>query len=969
MRLLFSLIFLGISPHLSAQPAKRLNHLLYNVNEGLLHSQVTDINEDGNGFIWISTGSGVQRFDGKNFHRVIESTTDKGIPDDKYVNFFRLKNGNLLLVHSKGISEYNIHTNRFSRIAKGKDSLVGCLPVFEEPEAIWYFKNAAGAYRITRKELACTDSILIPVNEYLNRQWVYENNEGGISLFASGESIIYIAHAKQATPTIFRPTVEQKQFLNSAHYSGDTALVATQRGIEKIDLHSGRSLLITSYRTSEKLTRHLVNLHRISEQIYMVYEGKEIYELDLNSGKYINRLVDLQNNSFINLSLSTRFFSDNQNNLWVVTENEGIRKIIYQSAGFKYFGTPDKTKNFVKTIFVDKRENLVFCGSIGNGLLVFDTSQRLIKHLLSPSTVAAVIKTNSREYLLLMMGELKAFLFNTNNFQLRRVKIDSSKVRLNNVFDYHLNALQLNSNETLIQNSYGVYKVLTTRPLELKIETYQPIPIPTTTSYLDPDKTLWVGARANYFVINSDDLSPKQFRLKENILVRCFCRDKLERVWMGTEKGLYQLDKSGNVQKVYYKQDGLPDENIYAIREDRNGHLWFSHNRGISCMKADGSIVNFAKSDGLQENEFNTNTSFQAEDEELYFGGVNGISSFYPEKILRPTRPSKLLITSILVGDKEYESDSASWNLSRIDLPYHQNNLSFQFTAFGEQYNYRYRMSGLNETWINSNSENIARYVLPPGKYTFEVFAENTVTSKRIAVTIHPPFWNTTWFISLMAIAAISVVILVTRYLTRIKFKQRILELEQKRALDQERLRISREMHDDIGSGLTQIAMMSEAHQIDEIANTSRKLVSNISEIIWSLNPENNTLDQFLGYLREQLHKLLQYSGINYEIDFPENGHNILLNNAQRRNLLLITKEIVHNAVKHSKATQISISCRKEMDALKFVVKDNGCSFDPSIRSKGNGLHNIRRRITELSGNLSIDSGSGTTFSYDISLN
>src|SRR6202008_230368 len=122
-RSLLPLLLLGMNLYIfssiKSQPVKRLNHVAFNVNEGLLHSQVTDINEDGNGFIWLSTGSGVQRFDGRNFYRIPETNSDRGIPDDKYVKFFRLKNGNLLLIHSKGISEYNIHSNRFARLRIG----------------------------------------------------------------------------------------------------------------------------------------------------------------------------------------------------------------------------------------------------------------------------------------------------------------------------------------------------------------------------------------------------------------------------------------------------------------------------------------------------------------------------------------------------------------------------------------------------------------------------------------------------------------------------------------------------------------------------------------------------------------------------------------------------------------------------------------------------------------------------------
>src|SRR5262245_25804687 len=110
----YSLILLLLLPAIIvSQPLKRLSHITYNVNEGLLQSQVLDMAEDGNGFIWISSGGGVQRFDGRNFHLIKTTNDNKGIPDDRYVKFLRLKNGNLLLTHQKGISEYDIATNKF----------------------------------------------------------------------------------------------------------------------------------------------------------------------------------------------------------------------------------------------------------------------------------------------------------------------------------------------------------------------------------------------------------------------------------------------------------------------------------------------------------------------------------------------------------------------------------------------------------------------------------------------------------------------------------------------------------------------------------------------------------------------------------------------------------------------------------------------------------------------------------------
>ncbi len=241
-----------------------------------------------------------------------------------------------------------------------------------------------------------------------------------------------------------------------------------------------------------------------------------------------------------------------------------------------------------------------------------------------------------------------------------------------------------------------------------------------------------------------------------------------------------------------------------------------------------------------------------------------------------------------------------------------------------------------------------------------------------------PPFTETGWFYALIALAVLFVSIAITKYLAQRKLKHKLSELKEQAQLDHERLRISREMHDDIGAGLTQIILMSESaknkasetdsKELEGIADASRKLVSNMNEIIWSLNPENKTLEQLFAYLREQLNKLLEYSGIEYSIHFPDHTDHILLNNEQRRNLLLVVKEIVHNAVKYSKAIQLNIHASLLVQTLHFEITDNGTGFDTTKKYSGNGLRNIRARITELNGGLKVESttGKGTTFVFVI---
>ncbi len=252
------------------------------------------------------------------------------------------------------------------------------------------------------------------------------------------------------------------------------------------------------------------------------------------------------------------------------------------------------------------------------------------------------------------------------------------------------------------------------------------------------------------------------------------------------------------------------------------------------------------------------------------------------------------------------------------------------------------------------------------------------LTSKYQIKQPAPPFTKTGWFYALIALAVLFVSIAITKYFAQLKLKNKLSELRKQAQLDKERLRISREMHDDIGAGLTQIILMSESaknkssgsgnKELEGIADASRKLVSNMSEIIWSLNPENKTLEQLFAYLREQLNKLLEYSGIEYSIHFPNHTDHILLNNEQRRNLLLVVKEIVHNAVKYSKAKQLYINSSIDEQVLHFEISDNGIGFDTQMKYSGNGLQNIQARISELHGIMNVESvkEGGTKYVFTI---
>jgi signal transduction histidine kinase len=189
-----------------------------------------------------------------------------------------------------------------------------------------------------------------------------------------------------------------------------------------------------------------------------------------------------------------------------------------------------------------------------------------------------------------------------------------------------------------------------------------------------------------------------------------------------------------------------------------------------------------------------------------------------------------------------------------------------------------------------------------------------------------------------------------------------------------ERRRIGRELHDDIGAGLTQISLMSEVaknysttsksnfKELEDIAQTSRTLVQSMGEIIWALHPDNKTLNQLLVYMREHLNKLLEYSGKEFSIQFPQLEAEVALSNVHLRNILLIIKESVNNAVKYSEATHLMISCEIRSKNVFFEVRDDGMGMDLTTIKQGNGFKNMKKRASEIDGVFEVVSepGKGT---------
>jgi signal transduction histidine kinase len=232
-----------------------------------------------------------------------------------------------------------------------------------------------------------------------------------------------------------------------------------------------------------------------------------------------------------------------------------------------------------------------------------------------------------------------------------------------------------------------------------------------------------------------------------------------------------------------------------------------------------------------------------------------------------------------------------------------------------------------------------------------------------VSITIVPPYWKTWWFRILAVLGAGALLFLMYRYRV-----QKLLEIERIRTA------IATDLHDDIGSSLTEIALFSDlglrelrarptpaedgklGSILADIGTTSRNLIDAMNDIVWSVDPKNDSFDFLLVRMKMHASKMLDARGINYEIDIPEELSSLKLPLGYRRRLFLIYKEAINNILKHARPTTVSLSMRREGRALMMTIVDDGIGFDPSSPAAGNGLHNMQERARTLGGEITIAS-------------
>lgn len=469
----------------------------------------------------------------------------------------------------------------------------------------------------------------------------------------------------------------------------------------------------------------------------------------------------------------------------------------------------------------------------------------------------------------------------------------------------------------------------------------------------------------------------------------------------GSDSVLFVVTNNEGIIELRYQRDSLRYVATYVDDLDRTngfgdaaadalGNIWIATNTGLVLFRAgDHSFQHIGPVDGLGM----SSVASIIPDRDSCMLAWNAVCvRFNATTLARPAQVNGTYIRSVEVNGAPKSTMGGAELSAALVLPHDSNSVTITYAPIAllhaDALRYEVLLEGKDAHWVDNGYLRAVSYIgLPPGDYKFKVRLageQDGAIPGEQSFRIVPAYWQTWWFRAIVAIAVAAVIFLLSRYVLQLRYRQRIAELEREREIGAIRTRIARDIHDDIGSGLTRITMLSremnsgkETSEEKErlagsIAKASTELIGQLSEIVWTVDPKNDDAEHFVAYVRDLLGRQFEELSVALRADLTV-GTGMEQRDIPpdvKRNVVMILKETMSNALKHANAHAVSVRLLIGAHELILHVEDDGAGFDTSAeRSHGNGLGNLRKRSEAIGGTLEVESdGAGTRYALRVPL-
>ena len=525
----------------------------------------------------------------------------------------------------------------------------------------------------------------------------------------------------------------------------------------------------------------------------------------------------------------------------------------------------------------------------------------------------------------------------------------------------------------------------------------------------DHTGALWFGTESG--LERLEDKKWSRFSTADGLsdnTVTAIYEDKDKALWVGTANG--GLNRFRNQRfTTYTTRQGLFSDEIFSIVEDDEGWLWMSCSKGVFRVRKQDfedydqgktgrlASIAYGKSDGMESPQCNgagKPAAWKSRDGRLWFPTSKGVVAINPKTIRIDRMPPPVYVEQLIADKKALLPLSGLWE-GPVRIPPGRGELEFHYAALSlsspGRDRFKYKLDSVDSDWVDAGSRRTAYYNnVSPGHYRFHVIACNkdsiwNETGASLEFVFEPHYWQTWWFRGLLVVLVVGGASGIALYATRRRMQRKLQLLEQRHAIEKERGRIAKDIHDDLGSSLTRIMMLGErveeglgrrediARHVSKIVSSARHTVQSLDEIVWAVNPENDTLNGLLEYIGHYASEFFENTRVRCRLELPVELPEFSLPAETRHNLFLVVKEALNNAVKHSGATEVRVEVAVAEDTLRILVEDNGRGFDlhaPTNGRVGNGLQNMRKRMEHLGGNFEVASaaGQGTTLKFNLKL-
>lgn len=881
-------------------------------------NQVNALLEDREGNLWIGTqGGGVVRLHNGEF---TSYTTKQGLSNDDVWSFCEDRSGAIWIGTSGGLNRFQngnlkIYTTRDGLL----DETVWCL--YLDRDGILWIGTSGGLNRYkderfasyTTKEGLSNDTVISLCQDSSGSLWIGTSG-GGVDRLQDGKLVTYSAKEGLANDTVV-----------SLLQDGDGSLwIGTFGGVSRF-----RNGNFVNFTSAEGLSNEVV----------------------------------------------TSLYEDHEKSLWIGTQGGGLNRL--QDGKFMDYTTREGLSNNTATSLIQDPDGSLWIGTYSglDRLQNRKLSIFTVKEGLSNDNVRALYQDHAGT---LWIGTYGGGLnrYRDGKFIAFTTKEGLSNDKVWSVTEDDEGNLWIGTSGGLNRYKDGKFTTFTTKDGLSNDHVWFLLP--------DHEGNLWIATfnglnrlhrgRFTSFTTHNGLSSDNIISLYE---------DLEGSLWIGTQGGGLDRLKNGKIFR-YATANGLFDDTVFEIIEDRKQNLWMSCNKGIfhvskkELNEFDAGrrkwihSISYGKADGMKSQECDTGSpaGCRTADGKLWFPTIEGVVMIDPENIRINRIPPPVIVESMIADGSTIPRQPGP---NGVTLGPGKEKFEFHYTALSflapQKVRFRYRLEGFDTDWVDAGTRRTAYYTnIKPGAYTFRVKACNNdgiwnEAGASVAFILKPHFYQTVWFYLLCGLSLILLGWNLNRY-----------RLGRVIAMERIRARIAADLHDDIGSGLSQISILSEVAQqnlansgqtepLMKIATTSRELLDSMSDIVWAVNPHRDHMADLVQRIRHFASEVLTARNIQFQFSASGMETAMKLNPDLRRHIYLIFKESVNNVVRHSECSKADISLTMDGGVFIMKVSDNGEGYDPAVMSDGHGLESMRERARKMGGSLAVNSkqGEGTT--------